>query len=105
MKSGYVYILSNFTRSTFYIGVTSHPESRILEHKKGDGSKFTSKYKTTFLMYLEQLPNMNNAIQREKQLKNWRRNWKINLIKSQNPEMVDQAGDWYSEIDFLRTSC
>ena len=88
------------TRSTLYIGVTSHPLSRILKHKKGIRSKFTGKYNLNALLFIEEHPNMSSAIEREKQLKNWRRNWKLNLIKSLNPELKDLAKHWYSHIDF-----
>lgn len=88
-KKGFVYILSNTSRSTLYIGVTSFLDERILDHKYGVGSKFTAKYNLTTLLYYEEYPNINEAIEREKQLKNWHRNWKINLIKQTNPELKD----------------
>lgn len=89
MKGGFVYIMSNSKRTTFYIGVTGDLKTRIADHKNGIGSEFTSKYKLTDLMYCEDFPDIYQAIDREKQLKNWHRNWKINLIKSVNPEMND----------------
>ena len=89
MKGGYVYIMSNKSRTTFYIGVTSSLKNRIADHKNGIGSEFTSKYKLTDLLYFEEFPDIYQAIDREKQLKNWHRQWKINLIKSANPEMND----------------
>ncbi|WP_256009521.1 GIY-YIG nuclease family protein [Desertivirga xinjiangensis] len=88
-KVGYVYIVSNIQRSVFYIGVTSDLRQRIFEHKEEKGSKFTSKYRCTYLVYYEILGDISFAIEREKQLKNWHRNWKINLIKSMNPDMRD----------------
>ena len=81
--------MSNSKRTTFYIGVTSDLKTRIADHKNGIGSAFTSKYKLTDLMYYEDFPDIYQAIDREKQLKNWHRDWKINLIKSVNPEMND----------------
>ncbi len=89
MKGGYVYIMSNSGRTTLYIGVTSNLKSRIADHKNGIGSEFTSKYKLTDLIYYEDFPDIYQAIDREKQLKNWHRQWKINLIESVNPEMRD----------------
>ena len=89
MKGGYVYIMSNSKKTTLYIGVTSNIKSRISDHKNGIGSEFTSKYKLTDLLYYEEFPDIYQAIDREKQLKNWHRQWKINLIKSVNPEMSD----------------
>ncbi|HCE56921.1 MAG TPA: endonuclease [Prolixibacteraceae bacterium] len=89
MKGGYVYIMSNTNRTTFYIGVTSDLKTRIADHKNGIGSKFTGKYNLTELLYYEDFPDIYQAIDREKQLKNWHRQWKINLIQSINPEMKD----------------
>lgn len=89
MKGGYVYIMSNSKRTTFYIGVTSNLKTRIADHKNGIGSKFTTKYKLTDLLYYEEFPDIYQAIDREKQLKNWHRQWKINLIQSLNPKMID----------------
>ncbi len=89
MKRGYVYIVSNYTRSTFYIGVTSNLSRRMAEHKAGTGSEFACKYNLKYLVYYEAVPSMYAAIEREKQLKQWHRDWKINLIKSVNPEMRD----------------
>ena len=89
MKKGYVYILSNFARTTLYIGVTSDLESRISEHRNGTGSQFTTRYKLHFLMYFEEFQSIQLAIAREKQLKRWHREWKINLIKTVNPELKD----------------
>ncbi len=99
MKKGYVYILSNKYRTTFYIGVTSQIKRRILEHKNGEGSEFTSKYNLTDLVYYEKIEGMDECIAREKQLKQWRRDWKIDLIKEDNPEMADLAEGWYEKED------
>lgn len=89
MKGGFVYIMSNTNSTTFYIGVTGNLKERIADHKNGIGSGFTSKYKLEDLVYYEEFPDINQAIDREKQLKNWHRQWKINLIQSVNPEMND----------------
>ncbi|NGP87812.1 GIY-YIG nuclease family protein [Fodinibius halophilus] len=86
-KCGYVYILTNKSKSVLYIGVSSTLDKRIIEHKYGQGSKFTIKYNCTILLYYEKYPNINEAIAREKQLKNWHRSWKLNLIKSKNPTL------------------
>ena len=93
-NGGYVYIVSNQLRTVFYIGVTSDIRQRIYEHKQGEGCKFTSKYKCYLLVYYEWIPDIAFAIEREKQLKNWHREWKINLIKSVNPDM----NDLYDEV-------
>ena len=97
MKQGYVYIMSNKNRTTTYIGVTSNLERRILEHKSGCGSAFTKRYNLHDLIYFESIWGMLNAIKREKQLKNWHKDWKWNLIKGENPQLNDLAIDWYTK--------
>ena len=77
----YVYILSNTTHSTFYIGVTSNLQKRIWEHKNKVIEGFTKKYNVNKLVYYEITNSIETAILREKQLKNWHRKWKLNLIK------------------------
>lgn len=89
MKTGYTYIMSNKHRTVFYIGVTSNLQERVGGHKDGVGSKFTSKYKCFYLVYFEQFINIEDAIKREKQLKNWHRQWKIDLILTVNSDMKD----------------
>ena len=73
MKGGYVYIMSNANRTTFYIGVTSNLKIRIDDHKNGIGSDFTTKYQLKDLVYYEDYPDIYQAIDREKQLKRWHR--------------------------------
>ena len=87
MKLSYVYILTNKYRTTFYIGVTSNLERRIVQHSNGEGSKFTQKYNLKDLIYFEKFTDINQAILREKQLKNWHHVWKINLIKEKNSKL------------------
>jgi len=99
MRKGFVYIMSNKNRTTFYIGVTNAIKRRVLEHKTGKGSVFTKKYNLVDLVYFEKIEGLDECFQREKQLKNWHRDWKINLIKEDNPEMVDLAADWYVEVN------
>ena len=70
-KQGFIYILTNKSRTVLYIGVTSDLQRRVLEHKAEKGAEFSSKYKTFYLLYFEQINGMQNAINREKQLKNW----------------------------------
>lgn len=89
MRSAYIYILTNIERTTLYIGVTSTLSQRIWQHKHGEGSRFTSKYKLTILIYAEEHGTISDAIEREKQLKQWKRTWKWELIKQLNPELVD----------------
>ena len=90
----YVYIMSNVHRNVLYTGVTSNLEIRVRQHKSGDGGKFTSTYNCHYLLYYEEYNHISKAIEREKNLKNWHREWKLNLIKAENPGMVDLAADW-----------
>ena len=88
-KSYFVYILTNFEETTFYIGVTSNLQKRIWEHKNKVVEGFTEKYNVDRLVYYEQTEDVETALNRENQLKRWHRQWKINLIKEFNPEMKD----------------
>ena len=97
MEEGFVYILSNKNRTTTYIGVTNDIERRIVEHKSGFGSKFASRYNLINLMHFEHFDTIVDAIDREKQLKNWHREWKWNLIKEENSNLEDLAGDWFTD--------
>ena len=89
MNSYYVYIMTNFKNTTFYIGITNNLIKRIHEHKNKLIKGFTSKYNINKLVYYEETNDINIALNREKQLKNWHREWKINLIKNQNPNFKD----------------
>ncbi len=90
MKKIYaVYILANKKRGTLYIGFTNNLKRRMFEHRRERVEGFTKKYGLKNLMHVEQFEYVNNAISREKQLKRWHREWKINLIESTNPEWVD----------------
>ena len=89
MKKGYVYILTNKINTVLYIGVTSNLEERIITHKNKLSKGFTSKYNLTKMVYLEEHEDIKLAIEREKQLKRWHREWKLNLIKEQNPTFKD----------------
>lgn len=81
--------MTNKYNSTFYIGVNNSLERRIAEHKKGAIEGFSQKYQLHKLVYFEQSSNIEDALRREKQLKNWHRKWKINLIKSLYPNFKD----------------
>ena len=89
MTRAHVYILSNKYRTTFYIGSTIDLRRRLIEHRRGKGNGFTAKYNLKHLVYYEVFPSIHEAKVREKQLKNWHREWKVNLIKEMNPELVD----------------
>jgi putative endonuclease len=89
-----VYILASQKNGTLYIGVTSDLIKRIYEHKMRLEEGFTKKYAVHRLVYFEIHDGMESAIMREKQLKKWKRQWKINLIEKENPEW----NDLYDEI-------
>ena len=93
-KGGYVYIVSNPKRTVLYIGVTSNLYHRATQHKEGEGGKFSSKYVCTDLIYFEFHDSIQGTIEREKQMKKWKRAWKERLINSVNPEWRDL----YSEV-------
>jgi putative endonuclease len=89
LKESYIYITSNKNRTVLYIGVTSDLIKRIEDHKNGKGSIFTKKYNVNELLYFEKFNAINLAISREKQLKKWHSDWKWNLIKESNPNLLD----------------
>ena len=86
-----VYILASEHFGTIYVGVTSNLIRRLAQHRDNGLSGFTAKYKVKRLVHYEVFGNMDRAIAREKQLKNWRRDWKIALIQSANPDWHDLA--------------
>jgi len=96
-KGGYVYILSNKNRTVIYVGVTSDIRRRVYQHRFEKGSVFTSKYNVHHLMYFEFFNSIEEAIANEKKFKNNKRAWKIQLIKRDNPNMIDLAEEWYKE--------
>ena len=83
--------------STIYTGVTNDIVRRVWEHRSGNIRGFTSRYKCGWLLYYEEFADVNQAIAREKQLKGWKRDKKIELIVSLNPERQDLAADWFLE--------
>ena len=86
-----VYILASGHYGTLYIGVTSDLMQRLWQHREGVTGGFTSRHKVHRLVHFEMFGDMENAILREKQLKNWHRQGKINLINAENPEWRDLA--------------
>ena len=80
---------------TLYTGVTSNIELRVFQHREGLLEGFTKKYGVTTLVYFEELVSAGIAIQREKRIKKWPRVWKINLIRTDNPDWKDLADSWY----------
>ncbi|MBV5269179.1 MAG: GIY-YIG nuclease family protein [Afipia sp.] len=85
----YVYMLASGRHGTLYVGVTNSIRARLEQHRSGAGSEFVAKYKVHRLVYLESYENPEDAIRREKQFKNWKREWKIRLIEEDNPEWND----------------
>ncbi|MFH0955610.1 MAG: GIY-YIG nuclease family protein [Candidatus Falkowbacteria bacterium] len=88
-KQYYVYIMASKRNGTLYIGVTSNLADRVDKHKNGMYDGFTKKYKIEKLVYYEVYSNAYGAISREKQLKDWKRDWKIQLIEKDNPAWRD----------------
>ena len=89
MKPFYVYILTNRLHTVLYIGVTNNINRRLYEHKNSLVEGFTKKYNVKELVYFEEYTDIRDALKREKQLKNWHRDWKFNLIAKNNPEFKD----------------
>ncbi len=94
MKSFYVYILSS-KAGVLYVGVTNDIKRRVYEHKNHLVEGFTDKYEVGALVYFETKRNATSAIKREKQIKAWRREKKVKLIDSINPDWEDLGRDWY----------
>ena len=90
----FVYILASKKNGVLYIGVTNNLEKRVLEHKDKIVKGFTSRYNVDKLMYFEKFTSINEAIKREKRLKKWNRQWKVNLIEERNRDWVDLSGKW-----------
>ncbi len=86
VKAFYVYLLSSAPRGTLYIGVTNDLLRRVWEHRNKVADGFTSKYNVARLVYFEQFGDAISAITREKQMKKWRRAWKVELIEKANPD-------------------
>ena len=89
IRGGCVYIMANPHRTVYYIGVTADLPGRVYQHRNGEGSAFTKKYRCTDLLYYEAFGRIEEAIAREKQLKKWHRPWKEELIKKMNPTLQD----------------
>ncbi len=91
----YVYILTNVHDTVLYIGMTNDIMRRMTEHKAGTVEGFSKSYNLKKLVYLEEFSEVREAIAYEKQVKNWHRDWKLNLIRRENPEMVDLSASWF----------
>ena len=97
MKSYYLYMMTNGNNKVLYTGVTSNLEKRIWEHKNEIYEGFSQKYKTKKLVYIEETNDIEAAIKREKQIKNWSRHKKNFLINKINSEWRDLSDDWYQD--------
>jgi putative endonuclease len=93
MNTYYVYLLASKRNGTLYIGVTNDLVRRVYEHKNDIVEGFTKKYGIHLLVYYEQYDNVESAIQRERQMKKWNRQWKIRRIERQNPDWRDLYDD------------
>ena len=94
IRGGCVYILTNINHTMLYVGVTSNLFKRIFEHKnKIYAESFTSKYNCNILVYVEGFHSIEEAIAREKNLKNWKREWKIELINKVNPNWIELSAE------------
>jgi putative endonuclease len=91
-----VYIVASARNGTLYTGVTSQLRDRIQQHKQGAFEGFTSKYGCKTLVWYEEHPTMLEAIKREKQIKRWRRAWKLALIEAENPDWRDLSEEWFA---------
>jgi putative endonuclease len=94
-KAGYVYIMTNRSHSSVYIGVTSDLERRVWEHKSMKVPGFTAKYRCVYLVMIEEFSSIEDAIAHEKQLKKWSRTKKDALIAASNPEWRDLSAGWW----------
>lgn len=92
----FVYINTNRKRGRLYIGITNDLYRRSIEHKEKRIKGFTAKYNINKLVYYEEFDNIWDALEREKQLKRWHRDWKISLIEENNPDWVDL---FYKDFD------
>ena len=90
-EKAYVYFMTNNSNKVLYIGVTSDLTKRVMQHKNHVYEGFTEKYNCTKLVYFEECNDINSAIRREKQLKNWHRDRKNNLVNQSNKDWNDLA--------------
>lgn len=94
MTEYYVYILTNKKNGVLYIGMTKDLERRMREHKLKEVVGFSQKYNTDKLVYFEKYKNSFEAFKRERQMKKWNRQWKIDLIEKENFQWLDLSVDW-----------
>jgi len=97
MRQYYVYILANHKCGTLYVGITNDLIRRVYEHKNGKIQGFTKRYNINQLVYFEDTTDVTEAITREKQIKKWKRAWKIELVEKDNPQWRDLYLDLVAE--------
>jgi putative endonuclease len=90
-----VYTLTNKPNGVLYVGMTNELDRRITEHKTKQIKGFTYKYNVDQLVYFEEFETYHEAFQKERQMKKWKRDWKVELIENKNPEWKDLANSWY----------
>ena len=89
MRGGWVYMMADRYRGTIYTGVTAEIARRTFQHRTGKGSRFVKKYGLLRLVHAEPFERIDEVIAREKAIKKWRRQWKIELIERANPDWLD----------------
>lgn len=95
-KHGFVYITSNKNRTVLYTGASSTIRVRMYKHKKRVYPGFAKKYNCDELLYYQEFDSILQAIKRERQIKKWNREWKLELIKKDNPELIDLSKEWFN---------
>ncbi|RJG44954.1 GIY-YIG nuclease family protein [Mesorhizobium sp. DCY119] len=100
-RRGYVYILASQKNGTLYVGVTSDLAGRLLQHQTGTGSKFVARYGVMRLVWFDEYDLVVDAVAREKVIKKWPRQWKINLIEERNPHWHDIRGICFDGRHFV----
>jgi putative endonuclease len=90
--SSWVYIMASKPRGTLYTGVTCELVHRAWQHRDGEIPDFTSKYRVHMLVWYEEHSDIRDAIQREKNIKHWVRQWKVDLVENMNPKWEDLWG-------------
>jgi putative endonuclease len=88
-RGGWVYIMANRYRGTMYVGMTADLSHRVMQHRRGEGSQFCAEHGLTKLVWVDFVEPIEKAIEQEKRLKRWRREWKFDLIEMANPDWCD----------------
>lgn len=93
------YIMASGRNGTLYTGMTANLSARVWKHRTGALEGFSKTYGCTRLVWFQQFARVTEAIRREKQIKEWKRDWKLRLIEDANPEWLDLASDWFPVND------